>query len=189
MNCANYSIDSLLVKTGHKFNFKFNQHCLNTLGLVITNRAGDITLPGKSSLILPCRFPLSCCLTTWPLHMQMQTKPLLPVSLRQPPQTHSLRLSLSASHTLPPRGHSAQTGTEPDLLCHTGLAKCSLSLSTLQIPRTSFHQNACGPPLLLSPSLFCTTAEIHTLKVCPPTSEKYNATTTSAGERMKHSHI
>lgn len=118
--------------------------------------------------------------------MQMQTKLLLPVSPRHPPQTHlclsvalllSVHLSLcatvSANHTLPPCGHGAQTGTEPDLLCHTGLAKCSLSLSTLQIPHTSFHQNACSPLLLLlSLSLFCTAAEINTLKVCPPTSQR-----------------
>lgn len=149
---------------------------------VISNRAGDITLPRKSPLILPPRrLPLFCCITTWPLHMQMQTKPPLPVSLRHPlpPHRHTcvslsccLCYSQCCSHTLPPRGHGAQTGTEPDLLCHTGLAKHSLSLSTLQIPHTSFHQSACGPLLLLPLSLFSTTAEINTLKVCPPTSHR-----------------
>lgn len=154
---------------------------------MIGNRAGDITLPRKSPLILPCRFPLSCCITTWPLHMQMQTKPLLPVSLRQPPQTHlclsvspllSVCVSLSLSVLQSALAtHCLLVGTVPRLApsqtCSATLDwQNAPSLSTLQIPHTSFHQNACGPLLLLSPALFCTTAEIHTLKVCPPTSQR-----------------
>lgn len=163
---------------------------------MISNRAGDITLPRESPLILPCCFPLTCRITTWPLHMQMQTKALLPVSLRHPPQTHSLSLPLASLSVLQSvlATHCLLVGTVPRLaLSQTCSATLdwqnARSLSTLQIPRTSFHQNACGPPLLLSPSLFCTTAEIHTLKVCPPTREKNNATTTTAGEQIKHSHI
>lgn len=150
---------------------------------VISNRAGDITLPRKSPLILPCRSPLSCCITTWPLHMQMRTKPLLPVSLRHPPQTQSPSLSL-ACLSVPLTvlqsvlaTHCLLVGTVPRLALSQNCSATldwqdACSLSTLQIPHTSFHQSACGPLLLLSLSLFCTAAEIHTLKVCPPTREK-----------------
>lgn len=59
MNCVKCSIDSSSVRKGYKLNCRFNQLCLCTLGPVISNKAGDITLPRKSLLILPRCFPLS----------------------------------------------------------------------------------------------------------------------------------
>lgn len=136
--------------------------------------------------------------------MQMQTKPLLPVSLRQPPQTHlclslslavcaSLSLSLcatvSASHTLPPRGHSAQTGTKPDLLCHTGLAKRSLSLHTPDSPHILSSERLWPSPPPFSGFILHHSWDPHFESMPSNQPEKNNATTTTAGEQIKHSHI
>lgn len=150
---------------------------------MISYRAGDITLPRKSLLIPPCCLPLSCCITTWPLHMQMHTKPLLLVNLRHPHRhtcvSQSLSLAVCASFSVLQSvlaTHCLLVGTAPRLAQSTCSATLDWqnapSFSTLQIPCTSFYQNACGPLLLLSLSLFCTTAEINTLKVCPPTSQR-----------------
>lgn len=133
--------------------------------------------------------------------MQMQTKVYLPVSLRHPPQTHSsssfspdvcasLSVLQSVLATL-----CLLLGTVPRLApSQTCSAKLDwqnappphLSLSLSSHCRFPTHPFIRMPAALASSSmsLFCTTAEINTLKVCPPTSRrKNNATTTSAGNK------
>lgn len=136
---------------------------------------------------------------TWPLHMQMQTKPSQP---QTPPKQYTLvALSLplavlasfpatvSASHILPPRGHCAQRGTGPDLLCHTGLAKRSLSLRTPDSLRILLSQCPRPSPPSFSVFILHHSWDQHFKSMPSNQPEKNNATTPTAEEQIKHSHI
>lgn len=156
-------------------------------GPVISSKAGDITLPRKSLLILPCCFPLSHSpAVSQPGHFTCKCRLNFCQSAPDTPHRHTcVSQLLSCCLCISPSAlqsvlttHCLLVGTVPRLApsqtCFATLDwQNAPSLSTLQIPHTSFHQNACSPLLLLlSLSLFCTTAEINTLKVCPPTSQR-----------------
>lgn len=163
---------------------------------------GDITAPGESPLAPFSAFRLllyhnlatSHANSSVHLHCQSEPQTPRPAATAPPADTLSqpLSLSLVSLPVLLCRPHTASSWAQrpgwhparPALPRRTGKTLV-LSPHTPVFPAPSFHRSARGPLLRLPPSLFCTTAEIHTLKACPPTTEKNNATSATAGGANK----
>lgn len=121
--------------------------------------------------------------------MQMQTKPLLPVSLRHPPQTHFLSLPL-ARLCWP---HTASSWAQcPDWhRARPALAHWTGKMLTLS-PHSRFPAHPfITKPVALAFSIFFLhhSWDPHFKRMPSNQREKNNATATTAGEQIKHSHI